>query len=203
MSGKCQIKITASGKYAREHDIRLRVSPDELRRLALFTIENCVEAKQIGGYATKDIENVESWVVSPETNFPRSLDLPPSITFFTAMVWHVEGAGMEKDYDPGVYDPWTTRSIMELVIEAEAEYWPQSALWRVLDVRREYLLISAEVQEIGREIKRAWWESWIYPPNLHIGELRNTTSGCISNKTLALPGKEEANCSISDSKADS
>lgn len=62
----------------------MRIAPDELRYLALNTMENCVSRRELGGYTTNAITDALDWIVDSETDFPDNLDLPPYITFLTA-----------------------------------------------------------------------------------------------------------------------
>lgn len=154
----CQIKIFASGKYARENDLTIAAASDEIRRIALYTIEECVRLHSQGGYTTNYFANKIDWITAPATRFPGRLNLPSTITYLTAMVWNPK-AELE-DYDPGIHDPRTTTEIMDALSVAAVDAKDGSILRKDIDKRWWYITQSAEVQETeGREVKRAWWES--------------------------------------------
>ena len=143
----------------------MSASPDELRELALYTIEKCIHGQKLGGYTTKYIEDTIDWITAPETVFPGNLDLPPEITFFTAMVRRRRATASEEEYEPGAHDPQVSLIIRDSLMVAEEEALPYSELEEDLRKRYDYLAVSHRVQE-QREWKRAWWESWIHPPSL-------------------------------------
>ena len=182
--GTCQIKLTASGKYASEHDLAIRMSPDDLRLLALYTVEDCIFKQHIGGYTTKGFEDTIDWLVAPDTGFPDNLDLPAYTTFFTAMVGHPQVEG----YEPGAHDPLISRAMLHYLGQARAQTPRMSGLQRMLARRYEYIRISAEVQQRHREWKRAWWEDWVYPPP----STGNGSSSYAEKETMARDQQGEA-----------
>ena len=184
----------ASGKFAEENDLEISVAPDDLRKLVLYTLENCVVKHGLGGYTTKDFDKTLGWIISPGIDFPSSLDLPAYITFFTAMVWHTEGIDQEEGYDPGAHDPWTTLSINAKILDAEENAPPRSAFRRSLGRRHSYIQVSANVQQESQGSKRAWWENWLHPPKSFLISASDRTSTCEAKSTYNLTAREKADC---------
>lgn len=190
--GTCQIKLSASGKYASENDLVIRIAPDELRQMALYTIEACVQKEDYGGYATKGIGKATEWITAPSTHFPGDPRLPPSITFFTALVWFSGREPWRNGYDPGEHDYWTTIAILEHLRAAKDAAPPRSALKFLLEDRYHYLYASAEIQDGGRERKWPWWGKFLTQGSSSTSiPVGNQTAACASN--LVAPGA--ANCS--------
>ena len=135
----------------------LQIAPDDLRHLALDVMQACVHKKALGGYTTKGLSKTVDWITSPGTKFPTTRNLPPRITFFTAMVWYAGTEAWRKDYDPGVHDYWTTLAISDELGKAIEAAHPHSIVREELDRRSAYIKAAAEAQGKGRDLKRVWW----------------------------------------------
>ena len=60
--------------------------PDDLRDIALYTIEKNLGDENEGAYSTHHFANVANWITGWDTVFPGNLNLPAHLTFFTAMI---------------------------------------------------------------------------------------------------------------------
>lgn len=112
------------------------------------------------------------------------------------MVWHPEITTQDYGYDAGNHDPSISLAIRDRIALAEQDYPFYSPIGRILRKRYDYIQDSIEVQEEYQAWKRAWWDSWVYPPDVLRAPTRNETSDCDSEKTLTMSRGSRANCSI-------
>ncbi|KAL9594001.1 MAG: hypothetical protein Q9179_005593 [Wetmoreana sp. 5 TL-2023] len=158
--GSCQIQIQMSGKYSQAGNrVKIRAPPDHLRLAAQLTVQRCVAGQQqggerTGGYSTYDFAKVIDWITAPQdveaqTYFPTpELNLPASITFFTAMVWNY--GPRFPEVEPGSEDEHTAIEIARRLASAAGRAPAGKALQRDLENRQEYVEASAmEIRKHG------------------------------------------------------
>ena len=164
--GTCQIKISASGKFALEHDLQMLISPDELHTLALYTIQECVGKEHSGGYTTKNLTRPAQYLTSLDNGFPWSLYLPASTTFISAMVWHSEHANrQENGFDPGNHDAQTSRILGYEIYDKYEEAPEDSEEKAIMAYRWNYIEAAAVKQDeydfAARALKLPWWNNYM------------------------------------------
>ena len=189
MAGTCEIVLSASGKYAQENRLQVEAIPNDLRNTALFTIQKCLGKEKLGGYSTYQFANVVDWITAPDTVFPGNLNLPASLTFFTALVWNPSYS--LEGLEPGSDDEWSAVQLNHALEAAMARAPPKSDLHRSLEERLEYIEGSEEA--IGNhgghgDSGYTWWSG--PQPDL-------ATSPTVENETFAcdsraiLPGTKD------------
>ena len=72
----CRIQISASGKAAQEINFPITISGETMRLMAGRAIKTCVEGTlPLGGVVTRNIRRTLDWLIAPNTDFPRNLDI--------------------------------------------------------------------------------------------------------------------------------
>ena len=66
--GSCAIQFDASGKFVEENTAQLWFAPDQIRHMAGWVIDQCVDGENTGGYITKDITSTLDYLTAPSTN---------------------------------------------------------------------------------------------------------------------------------------
>lgn len=197
--GTCEIVLSASGKYAQENRFQVDAVPNDLGNIALYTIQHCLRDQRMGGYSTLQFENVVNWITAPNTVFPGDLNLPASLTFFTALVWNPEDS--LKGLEPGSDDEWSAVELYYALEKAVVRAPPGSDLERSLEERLEY--IEGSEKRIGdggghSESGVKWWDG-PQPSRAFSPTIRNNTLAC--DPRSILPGNK--NCSPSSNLGDS
>ena len=196
--GTCEIVLSASGKYAQENRFRVEAVPNDLGNIALYTIQHCLGDQRLGGYSTLQFANVVDWITAPNTVFPGDLNLPASLTFFTALVWNPSHS--LKGLEPGSNDEWSAVQLYYALETAVSQAPPGSDFQRSLEERLEY--IEGSEVAIGDQGGHGdsglnWWDG---------PQPSRALSPTIGNRTLAcdprsiLPGNK--NCSTSSNLSD-
>ena len=160
MTGSCEIQLRASGKYALENAVAFNLVPNDVRETVLYVIEECIANHHNGGFVTNSISNAIDWLVSPNSDFPGSLNLPQSASFFSVMVWNAQDEILgHSGFDPGSFDPIAGERILEGVEEALDAAPFHSSLRRKLIMRKAWVRVAVQRQISGlRDLKLAWWE---------------------------------------------
>lgn len=198
MAGTCEIALSASGRYAQENRLQVEAVPNDLRKIALYTIENCLGKEKLGGYSTHQFANVVDWITAPDTVFPGDLNLPASLTFFTALVWNPSYS--LKGLEPGSDDEWSAVQLNYALEAAIAQAPPNSDLHRSLEERLEYIEGSEEAMGSGGghgDSGFTWW-SGPQPDRASSPTIENETSAC--DPISPLPGT--TNCSTTPNLSD-
>ena len=193
MAGTCEIVLSASGKYAQENRLQIEAVPNHLRNIALYTIQKCLGKEKLGGYSTHQFGNVVDWITAPDTVFPGDLNLPPSLTFFTALFWNPSHS--LKGLEPGSDDEWSAVQLNYALEAAIARAPPNSDWHRSLGERLEYIEGSEEAMgNLGGhgDSGYTWW-SGPQPDRASSPIIENETSAC--NPISLLPGT--TNCNMS------
>ncbi len=87
--GSCSIQFDASGKYVEEHTTELWFRPDDIRHMAGWVIDQCVDGEKLGGFVTKGIASTTSYLSAPSTKILDELRkqiTPFLVTLFSSKI---------------------------------------------------------------------------------------------------------------------
>ncbi len=193
MAGTCEIVLSASGKYAQENRLQVEAVPNDLRNIALYTIRKCLGGEKLGGYSTHQFANVVDWITAPDTVFPGNLNLPASLTFFTALIWNPSYS--LKGLEPGSDDEWSAVQLNYALEAAIARAPPHSNLHRSLEERLEHIEGSEEAMgnRGGHGDSGYTWWSGPQPDLASSPTIENENFAC--DPTSLLPGTTSCNTS--------
>ena len=71
----------ASGKYVEEHTSQIWFSPDRIRHMAGWVIDQCVDGEKMGGFMTYGISATTDYLSAPSTNIFAPLREYISVSF--------------------------------------------------------------------------------------------------------------------------
>ncbi|MCJ1452431.1 hypothetical protein MMC28_002774 [Mycoblastus sanguinarius] len=194
-SGTCEIQFHASGKYASENTLDLPLAPDDIRTMARYVLEKCVDdtkfgGEQKGGFVTKGLQHTTDFLTAKKTLFPGG-PLPASMTFFTAMVWN--SATVLPGYEPGCCDP-TTAHQLAIYLEQSIDRAPEGGDLKD-DLENRLTYIYATTSQMGRFNLRTWWDKPVAKLELP-SSIGNATGDCedgVANCSILSSGGGDSN----------
>ena len=123
--------------------------PDQIRGMAAYIAQHCLEQRRSGGFITKGIQGLVDYVTDPTSDL-NAHPYPSSTAFITVLVSRLD----EAFSCPGDYDPKLAYFLQHTELVAMDKVEPQ-----YLDVIGERMLLyTAQAARMTRLGDVAWWE---------------------------------------------
>lgn len=124
--------------------------PDQIRGMAAYVAQHCLEQRGGGGFTTKDIQGLVDYVTNPTSDVDAH-PYPSSTAFITVLVGNTNTAFT----CPGDYDPRLAYFLQHTELVAMDQVEPQ-----YLDVIEERMLLyTAQAERMTILGDVAWWET--------------------------------------------